>query len=109
MSNKPPARASALKVTQTISGPTVFGREPDHEHSFKAPFPDKLMEGPFPCAYALIEEAPGRYSAVLLEGVTARRLSRLEVNGQPEPQGRAMMRMISAIEKRTVGKKWSNP
>jgi hypothetical protein len=59
-------------------------------------------------AYALIEEAPGRYSAVLLEGVRAEAMTKLEVNGQPEPQGRAMMRAISAIEKRTIGKKWSN-
>lgn len=62
-----------------------------------------------PIAYALIEEEPGRFSAVLLERVVARRMTRLEVNGQPEPQGRAMMRMISAIEKRTIGKKWSSP
>jgi len=97
------------KVTATISGPAVFGREPDHEHSFKAPFPDKLMEGPFPFAYALIEGPPGKWSAVLLEGVTARSMTRLEVNGQPEPQARAMMRAISAIERRTIAKKWSKP
>jgi hypothetical protein len=62
-----------------------------------------------PIAYALIEEAPGKWSAVLLEGVTAREMTRLEVNGQPEPQARAMMRAISAIERRTIAKKWSRP
>jgi len=63
----------------------------------------------YPFAYALIEETPGKWSAVLLEGVRAEAMERLEVNGQPEPQGRAMMRAISAIERRTIAKKWSKP
>jgi hypothetical protein len=62
-----------------------------------------------PYAYALIEEAPGRFSAVLLEGVTARTMTRLEVNGDPEPPARAMVRATSAIERRTIAKKWGKP
>ena len=62
-----------------------------------------------PFANALIEEAPGRYSAVLLEGVTARTMTRLEPNGQPEQLGRAMARATSAFERRTIAKKWRLP
>lgn len=59
-----------------------------------------------PFAYAIIEGPPGQWSAVCLEGVTAREIVRLEPNGQPEPQARAMGRIKNAIEMRTIAKKW---
>jgi hypothetical protein len=107
MSKQKPA--SGLKEAPTISGPGVFGNLPDHKNSFKAPFPDKPAEGPFPFAYAIIEGPPGKWAAVCLEGVTAREIVRLEPNGEPEAQVRAMRRINNAIEMRTIAKKWSKP
>lgn len=69
--------------------------------------PPARVECPF--AYAIIEGPPGKWSAVCLEGVTARAIERLEPNGQPEPMARAMMRINRAIELRTIAKKWSKP
>jgi hypothetical protein len=63
----------------------------------------------YPVAYAIIEGPPGRWTAVCLEGVTARALQRLEPNGEPEPQARAALRIARSIEQRTVAKKWGAP
>lgn len=94
-------------MRSTIATP-AFGADRDPP-PFKTPYPDKQMEGPFPFAYAIIEGPPGKWSAVCLEGVTAREVQRIEPNGQPEPQARAMMRIIRAIEVRTIAKKWRAP
>ena len=99
-SQKPSARASAPK---SVPFEEVAARV------MKTPYPDELREGPFPFAYAIIEGPPGKWSAVCLEGVTARKVQRIEPNGQPEPQARAMMRVIRAIEVRTIAKKWRQP
>jgi hypothetical protein len=60
-------------------------------------------------AYALVEGPPGRWTAVCLEGVTARALVKLEPNGDAEPEMYAMRRITRAIELRTIGKKWRKP
>lgn len=88
MSNqKPASRASAPKI--------------------EAPAAPAPIEAPF--AYAIIEGPPGKWSAVCLEGVTARAVERLEPNGEPEAMAWAMRRVTRAIEIRTVAKKWRAP
>ena len=63
----------------------------------------------YPFAYAIIEGPPGQWSAVCLDGVTARELQRLEPNGDAEPMFRATQRLVRAIEMRTIGKRWGKP
>lgn len=75
----------------------------------KAPAPPAPAPQEYPFAYAVVEGPPGQWSAVCLEGVTARSVECIEPNGQPEPQARAMLRVVNAIERRTIGKKWSKP
>lgn len=86
-----------------MSEPKVSARP----SALKVPAAAPVQEHPY--AYAIIEGPPGQWSAVCLEGVTARELQRLEPNGQPEPLARAMMRVNRAIEIRTIAKKWSKP
>lgn len=88
MSNKPAARASASKNEPPAAPPPY---EPVEHAAY---------------AYAIVEGPPGKWSAVMLEGVTARKVTCIEPNGQPEPQARAMMRIQSAISQRTIAKKW---
>lgn len=89
--SKPAARASAPKNEPP---PATVTYEPDEQAAY---------------AYGLVEGPPGRWSAVCLEGVTARAITCLEPNGQPEPIGRAMRRITNAIEKRTIARKWGKP
>lgn len=63
----------------------------------------------YPCAYTLVEGPPGQWTAVCLQGVTARSLEKLEPNGDAEPLYRASQRIQRGIELRTIGKMWSKP
>lgn len=96
---------TTAKPGHTISGPSLG---PDPNPSFKAPFSDKHVEE-HPWAYALIEGPPGQFTAVSLEGVTARAVVKLEPNGEPEASARAMGRLNRAVELRTYHKQWGKP
>jgi hypothetical protein len=86
----------------------------DVKAAMRERFPDGMEFPPpvrerFPFAYAIIEGPPGQWSAVCLEGVTAREVQRLEPNGDAEPMFRATQRLVRAIEMRTIGKRWRKP
>jgi len=85
----------------------------DVKAAMRERFPDDLEVPPpaptYPFAYTLVEGPPGQWTAVCLEGVTARAVEKLEPNGDAEPMYRASQRLQRAMEMRTIGKRWSKP
>ena len=98
------SRASARPKRETAVYPNADVRE-----AMRAAIPSG-MEAPelktIPFAYALVEGPRGQWTAVCLEGVTARAVEKLEPNGDAEPMFRASLRITRGIEMRTLGKRW---
>lgn len=60
-------------------------------------------------AYAVYRQPDGRFVALHLEGVTAKRIGRLAPNNMPESAPFATARCTSAMDKRTRLRTWDNP
>ncbi len=58
-------------------------------------------------AYALRKDAGGKWHALLLEDVSAAKVTSLEPNGKPECAMHAMARLQTSMEQRHRAKKWS--
>jgi hypothetical protein len=57
-------------------------------------------------AYAIYRQPDGRYVALHLEGVTAKRVQRIAPNGAPESAPFANQRCTTAMDKRTRLRLW---
>jgi hypothetical protein len=60
-------------------------------------------------AYAVYRHPDGRYVALRLEGVTAKRVVRIAPNGAPESAPFATARCATAMDKRTRQRLWGEP
>lgn len=60
-------------------------------------------------AYALFRQPDGRFVAVHLEGVTAKRIEKISPNGAPESAPFATARCSNAMDRRTRQKLWEAP
>lgn len=73
------------------------------------PAPEPVVNdgrGEFECAYTVYRQPDGRYVALLLHGVTAKRIEQIAPNGAPESAPFATARCTNAMDKRTRLRTW---